>query len=305
MEYGKDEKGQEVLLKEGKFQVMMEWEKPYMHACIDALLPFGDVLEIGFGLGYSAERIQSYKPKSHTIIEYHPEVAKKARAFAAKYPHVTLVEGTWQETLPTLGVFDCIFFDDYPLESEQEMATLQKESAHSQGLLSAGNQLLAKVKEQLPFLQEIKYSDTDLEELVAQLPLDTVALQLARFFIELASRSQISEGQLQRQLAALIQEKKLKREEVEALLKPPCKKVPDERLFQFLKRCLESHMRSGSRFSCFLSSAESKFADEKFFNEIIVNPWLDFHEEEIVLEVPTHCDYFSGNKALVITIAKA
>ena len=70
MEYQRDEQGKEVLLKDGKFQVMMEWEKPYMHACIDALKPFGDVLEIGFGLGYSAERIQTYHPKSHTIIEY-------------------------------------------------------------------------------------------------------------------------------------------------------------------------------------------------------------------------------------------
>ena len=28
-----------------------------------------DVLEIGFGCGYSASRIQSFKPRSHTIIE--------------------------------------------------------------------------------------------------------------------------------------------------------------------------------------------------------------------------------------------
>ncbi len=74
--------------------------------------------------------------------------------------------------------------------------------------------------------------------------------------------------------------------------------------FRFLGECLASHMRTGSRFSCFLSSPVSKFEDEKFFNEIITNPYLDFHEEEIVLEVPPQCDYFSGSKALVITITK-
>src|SRR5579871_2039641 len=100
MEYKKDEHGKEVLLKDGKFQVMMEWEKPYMHACIDALKPFGDVLEIGFGLGYSSDRIQTHRPKSHTIIEYHPEVAKRAREWAKRYPNVTIIEDTWQHALP-------------------------------------------------------------------------------------------------------------------------------------------------------------------------------------------------------------
>ena len=102
MEYAKDEFGKEVLLKDGKFQVMMEWEKPYMEACIDALQPFGDVLEIGFGCGYSATRIQTFKPKSHTIIEFHPMVAQKARAWAEQYPNVTIVEGTWQNALASL-----------------------------------------------------------------------------------------------------------------------------------------------------------------------------------------------------------
>src|SRR5579863_5497614 len=99
MEYSKDEDGKEILLKEGKFQVMMEWEKPYMHACIDALKPFGDVLEIGFGLGYSATRIQEYHPKSHTIIEYDPEVAERARDWAKAYSNVTIIEDTWQRAL--------------------------------------------------------------------------------------------------------------------------------------------------------------------------------------------------------------
>src|SRR5262249_17301073 len=106
MEYSKDEEGKEVLLKDGKFQVMMEWEKPYMDACIDALKPFGDVLEIGFGLGYSAERIQTYHPRSHTIVEFHPEVAARAREWAKRYPNVMIVEDTWQNALANLGVFD-------------------------------------------------------------------------------------------------------------------------------------------------------------------------------------------------------
>ena len=67
-QYKIDEHGKEILLQDNKHQVMMEWEKPYMEACIDKLQPKGDVLEIGFGMGYSATQIQKYKPKSHTII---------------------------------------------------------------------------------------------------------------------------------------------------------------------------------------------------------------------------------------------
>ena len=64
-EYKIDEYGKEILLQDDEHQVMMEWEKPYMEACIDKLQPKGDVLEIGFGMGYSATAIQKYKPKQY------------------------------------------------------------------------------------------------------------------------------------------------------------------------------------------------------------------------------------------------
>ncbi len=312
MEYGKDEQGKEVLLKDGKFQVMMEWEKPYMIACIDALKPFGDVLEIGFGLGYSAEQIQSFHPKSHTIVEFHPEVAAKAREWAKNFPNVTIVEDTWQHALPSLGIFDAIFFDDYPLQSEEEMQKMEKESTSSHQLVKKGSQMLQEIEKQLPFLNEIRYSDEDLTSLMGEVPLHAphLALQFARFLKELSGRAQISEAQLHRAIALLVAEKKLSEEEAVSLLKKIEKSEPfafagtSDRLFRFLSDCLKSHMRTGSRFSCFLSSPVSKFEDERFFNEIITNPFLDFHEEEIVLEVAPNCDYFNGNKALVITITK-
>ena len=54
-EYTKDENGKELLtITEKKDNIMMEWEKPYMEACIKKLNPFGHVLEIGFG-GYQQQ----------------------------------------------------------------------------------------------------------------------------------------------------------------------------------------------------------------------------------------------------------
>lgn len=312
MEYKKDDKGQDVLLKDGKFQVMMEWEKPYMEACIDVLKPCGDVLEVGFGLGYSAERIQSYSPSSHTIIEYHPEVAKRAREWAKKYPCVTIVENTWQQALANLGLFDSIFFDDYPLESEDQLSQMEKNSAASQTLLYTGEKVLQEVEKQLPFLNTIQYSDEDLFQFMQQIPLnhEEEVVQVVRFLTELLSRHQISADQLDRQLQKLVADNRLTTESVAALLTKAPQKKPfvfsgaNDRFYQFLSLCLQSHMKIGSRFSCFLSSPTSKFEDPKFFNEIILNPLLDFHEEEILLEVPSTCAYFSGGKALVVTITK-
>jgi hypothetical protein len=310
MEYKKDEQGKDILLKDGKYQVMMEWEKPYMRACIEALKPFGDVLEVGFGLGYSAENIQGFHPKSHTIIEYHPVVAARAREWAKRYPNVRIVEDTWQNALPKLGLFDCIFFDDYPLQSEQEMQRMEEESARSQQILKKTERVLKEVEVALPFLSEIKYSDEDLRGLMKEVLIDqkTPIRQFTRFLKELCGREQISLKQFQEILQGLVQEKKLSREEVDAVLESSDQKVPSarqgDRLFIFLNQCLQSHMRKDSRFSCFLSSPVSKYEDEKFVNEIITNPDLDFHEEEIMLEVPASCSYFSGNRALVITITK-
>ena len=116
-----DENGNEMLLRDDKYQVMMEWEKPYMEGIIDEIAPTGHVLEIGFGCGYSATRIQSYKPKSHTIIECDPKVIKKAHDWTKNYKNITIVENTWQKSLHTLGDYDFIFFDDYPLNMHTEL----------------------------------------------------------------------------------------------------------------------------------------------------------------------------------------
>jgi protein-L-isoaspartate O-methyltransferase len=91
---------------------MMEWEKPYMIECITKLNPTGDVLEIGFGLGYSATAIIEYSAvTSYTVIECCPVVWDKVEEFKLKYPEIsiTLVKGRWEDVLITLGKYDSIF----------------------------------------------------------------------------------------------------------------------------------------------------------------------------------------------------
>lgn len=119
--YGKDEKGDELLADEsGIHQVMMEWEKPYMEACIKKLDPSGSVLEIGFGLAYSATAICSNpNVKEYTVIECSPVVWEKFESFKATMaetrPDLTcnIIKGRWQDVLCTAGQYDAVFFDDY------------------------------------------------------------------------------------------------------------------------------------------------------------------------------------------------
>ena len=135
-EYQKDENNKNILLMNDKHQVMMQWEQNLMEACIDELNPRnGDVLEIGFGMGYSARRIQKYNPKSHTIIEMDKNVITKAKLdlgfhpTLGNYENIIWVEGTWQKELNKLGKFDFIFFDDYPLEPDSTDSFQQRLTA--------------------------------------------------------------------------------------------------------------------------------------------------------------------------------
>lgn len=114
--YTQDKNNQDILLDSNKNQVMMRWEKPYMEACIDKLQPVGDVLEVGFGMGYSATHIQTYNPKSYTIVECDPVVIKKCKEWAKDYNNVTIIEAQWQTVICTsnLKTYDQVFFDDFP-----------------------------------------------------------------------------------------------------------------------------------------------------------------------------------------------
>jgi spermidine synthase len=103
-------------------QVMQDWERPYMEAMAKIVTEsHGDVLEIGFGMGISASYIQAMGVKSYTVIECNHDVHERFEQWKARFPErdIRLVSGTWQSEIDTLGTFDGIFFDTYPL-SESE-----------------------------------------------------------------------------------------------------------------------------------------------------------------------------------------
>jgi spermidine synthase len=94
--------------------VMMSWETDLMkqHA-LRVTQNRGNILEIGFGMGISAQFIQDFGCDSHTIIESHPEILEKLYKWAKDKSNVTIIPGDWFELQDIIckNRYDGIFYD--------------------------------------------------------------------------------------------------------------------------------------------------------------------------------------------------
>ena len=310
LSYGLDENKKEILLKEGSFQVMMEWEKPYMEACIDALQPKGDVLEIGFGLGYSATAIQKHHPISHTIIECDPIVATRAHEWAAKYSHIILKQDMWQNVLPALGIFDTIFFDDYSPLSEKDLQQLEQVSKRVGGSIEELRVLRESVEDALKQFEGAKFTDEDLHVFGAEmLSRPGIPLQeVINFVYSLVISEHISSDQAENFIAEFKQRSSGKKMEEPSSHQPVdlsalSGEFMGDRLISFIENCLDKHMRKGSRLSSFISSPEATRKKE-FQERILARSDVLYSEKLISVEVPPNCTYYKWDKAVVIVIEK-
>ena len=94
-------------------EVMMDWEAPIMQKSAEFICHnSGDILEIGFGMGISADYIQAQGVNSHTIIELHPQIIERLNAWAVGKSNVTIIEGDWAN-LSISGTYDGIFIDTF------------------------------------------------------------------------------------------------------------------------------------------------------------------------------------------------
>jgi len=74
----------------------------------------GDILEVGFGLGISADFIYNNNINSYTCIEIHPDIYQKALKWANNKPNVKIILGDWYNIIPTFkNKFDGIFMDTF------------------------------------------------------------------------------------------------------------------------------------------------------------------------------------------------
>jgi guanidinoacetate N-methyltransferase len=116
-------------------EIMEDWQLPLMQAMADiATETHGDVLEVGFGRGVSADMIQKRGAKSHTIIECNQSIMRRFEEWRALYSDRDIfgIEGTWQETLPQLDKFDSVFFHTYPLNETEFVEQIGKSSTFAE-----------------------------------------------------------------------------------------------------------------------------------------------------------------------------
>ncbi len=99
-------------------EVMEDWQIPIMRAMAQhATETHGDVLEVGFGRGVSAEFIQEGGVRSHTIVEAnHAVVERFFNPWRASHADqdIRLLEGMWQDV--ALEQYDGVFFHAVPMD---------------------------------------------------------------------------------------------------------------------------------------------------------------------------------------------
>jgi len=103
--------------------IMEDWQIPIMRAMAAIVgRSGGDVLEIGFGRGISAEFIHEFDVSSHTIVEAEPDVVDKYfRPWRRKHSekNIRIHIRKWQKCNFSPQSFDAILFHAYPLDEAE------------------------------------------------------------------------------------------------------------------------------------------------------------------------------------------
>ena len=105
------------------FEIMEDWQLPLMQAMVDyATEAGGDILEVGFGRGGSAEMIQQKSINSHSIVEsndHSVEAYFNPWRSSHSDSDIRLFHGRWQDIEPELGLYDGIFFHTFPMDEDE------------------------------------------------------------------------------------------------------------------------------------------------------------------------------------------
>ena len=80
--------------------------------------------------------------------------------------------------------------------------------------------------------------------------------------------------------------------------------LQNNRFEMFVDICLDWHMESGAIISGYIEGPKIKEKNEKFNNNIVNNPKIEYSEKIIDIEVPSNCKYYRGNKALIPILKK-
>jgi amino acid adenylation domain len=111
-------------------EILEDWHIPLMQSMAKAVTStHGDILEIGFGRGVASEFLQQSGVRSHTIIECNDSVIRRFyEPWRTRHAdrNIRLLHGRWQDVINSLGRFDGIFFQTYPLNEREFTAYLSR-----------------------------------------------------------------------------------------------------------------------------------------------------------------------------------
>ena len=144
--------------------IMMDWEHPLMKRHAEVICQNGgDILEIGFGMGISAQYIQEQNIDSHTIIEIHIEIAEKARKWAEDKENVEIIEADWYDVVDELKTYDGIFYDAERDDHKTEFYKIIKSSLRDGGVYTFFNPQGDGVENHHNIKENIKYEIIDID----------------------------------------------------------------------------------------------------------------------------------------------
>ena len=152
------------ILTENGSTIMMAWEHPVMKQHAEIVCKNGgDILEIGFGMGISAQYIQEQEIDSHTIIEIHPEIAEKAREWARDKENVEIIEADWYDVVDELKTYDGIFYDAERDDHKDEFYQIIKSSLKAGGAYTFFNPKGDGIKNHHSIKENVRYELIDID----------------------------------------------------------------------------------------------------------------------------------------------
>jgi hypothetical protein len=165
--------------------------------------------------------------------------------------------------------FDEIYFFAPKLKSSSTPRSL---------LVREGNELLRKIEEQFPELNQIAYSDREIDLFFQSPKSFSTPAQYIQFFHQLEAQKQISPAQ---RIAAIV------RLEKEGLIQPADLKnhlsdqplCAKEEVFSLFKEAVRRCKKRGARFHAYFPGVDSLHEVDECFEEIFANPWIEYSEE--------------------------
>jgi hypothetical protein len=106
------------IINKGQFEhVMSDTERDIMREIISFFKKNKAILEIGYGMGISANLIQQKNPIIHTIVEVHSDIYNMANEWKSKndkFGGINIIFGDWVNSFEKIGNnYDIVFHDTH------------------------------------------------------------------------------------------------------------------------------------------------------------------------------------------------